>query len=351
MRNLSYALFLTVIVFLANFTVSAQETELTVVDEVVAQVNDGVITLSDINREMENAIQSYIQEGKSREEAEKIIAAKKPELITSLINEQLVVQKAQDSISDAAVEAQINRHFLEIMKEQNIKTIEELYKAMEASGVQPDEVRAALRRQIMRESVDGEVYRSIYWEPSAKKVKEYYAANKAKFTTPETVGISEIFLSFAGKDTDSVRAKAKEIVAQLRKGADFEKMVMENSERLNKQETKGKAGSFDVAGLDPKIAAAIKDVKANGYTDPIEIVEGIEILRVDERSKSSSDSVFNEEAVRKAIATEKFPEARKKYMSGLRKEAYIKISDTWRPAVSPILYADDRKAETKAKSN
>ena len=39
----------------------------------------------------------------------------------------------------------------------------------------------------------------------AKEIKEYYAANKAKFTKPATVTISEIFLSFAGRDKEEVK--------------------------------------------------------------------------------------------------------------------------------------------------
>ncbi len=221
---------------------------------------------------------------------------------------------------------------------------------MEVQGLKPEEVSANFRKQIMREAVEGDIYRKIYWEPNAKKVKAYYEANKAKFTKPETVTVSEIFLSFAGKDPEAVRQKSKELVAQLRQGADFEKAVLDNSDRPNKAETKGKAGTFEASTLDKTVAAAIKDVKAGGYAE-IEIPEGIEIIRVDERAKASSESVFNEEAVRKALAGENFTEARKKYMTELRKDSYIKISETWRPIVSPLLYADDRKSETTSKVN
>ncbi len=350
MRNLNYAIFLVAIVFLTSFAVSAQETELKVVDEVVAQVNDSVITLSDINREIENTVELYVQDGKSREEAEQLVESKKAELVANLINEQLLLQRAEENISDTAIETQINRRFVEIMQEQNIKTIEDLYKAMEAQGFKPEDIRANFRKQIMRESVEGDIYRKIYWEPNMKKVKAYYEANKAKFTKPETVTVSEILLSFAGKDPEVVRQKSKELVAELRKGADFEKAVLDKSDRPNKAETKGKAGTFETAMLDKTVAAAIKDVKAGGYAE-IEIPEGIEIIRVDERSKASSESVFNEEAVRKAMAGENFAEARKKYMAELRKNSYIKINDTWRPSVSPLLYADDRKPEATSKAN
>ena len=41
----------------------SQETETKVVDEVVAQINDGVITLSGIRREIKNVIDTEVQRG------------------------------------------------------------------------------------------------------------------------------------------------------------------------------------------------------------------------------------------------------------------------------------------------
>ncbi|HLM60292.1 MAG TPA: hypothetical protein VK308_05795, partial [Pyrinomonadaceae bacterium] len=61
-------------------SVSAQETEAKVVDEVVAQVNEGVITLSQIKREMKDAIDSLVKEGKTPEQAKTEIEGKQGEL-------------------------------------------------------------------------------------------------------------------------------------------------------------------------------------------------------------------------------------------------------------------------------
>ena len=47
-----------------------------------------------------------------------------------------------------------------------------------------------------------------------------------------------------------------------------------------------------------------------------------------------------------SILQERFPEAQKKFFSTLRQDAYIKISDTYRPLVAPILYAEERKEKT-----
>lgn len=347
MKFINSAIFSIAVILILNLSAFAQETQVKVVDEVVAVVNDGVITLSRIKREMKNVVDSFVAEGKPREEAEKLVEEKKGELIAGLINEELLIQKAKEAGLDKEIDASINQRFIDIMKQQNIKTIEDLYQAMEAQNVNPQEIREIWRKQATRESViNREVNSKIYWGVSSKDLKEYFEKHKEKFTKPEKVTLSEIFLSFAGRNEAAVREKAKQLAAQLKGGANFEKLAIENSDRENVAQNKGKVDTFTVKDLDPKFGAAIKDLKAGGISEPIEIDQvGIEILRVDERTAASSESFFDENAVRLAVMQERAPAEQKKFMSTLRQEAYIKINDEYRPIVSPILFADERRAE------
>ncbi len=350
MKRIKYALLLLAVLAVGNFRVAAQESELKVVDEVVAVVNEGVITLSRVKREMNDAVNSMVQDDKkSREQAQAEVEAKRGELIANIINEELLLQKGKDIGVDADVDAQINQRFTGIMKQQNIKSLDVLYKEMEKSGVNPTDIREVWRKQMTREAVfQREVDSKVYSGLNAKEIKAYYEANKSKFTKPETIALSELFLSFAGRDEAEVRAKAKQLVAKARvPGADFGALVAENSDRESAKTTKGKNEELNVKDLDEKFAKPLAGIAVGGVSDPIEMTEGIEILRVDARSKASSESVYDETEVRKTLTYERLPDERKKYMTRLRADAYININDAYRPLVSPILFADDRKTETK----
>lgn len=351
MNRISSAIFSIAILFLMSFAAFAQESEVKVVDEVVAQVNEGVITLSRIKREMKLAVDTFVAEGKTAEEAQKLVNEKQGELIASVINEELLIQKSKELGLDSEIEANINQRFLQIMKEQNIKTLDELYKVMEAQNVDPKEIREVWRKQSIREAVlQREVTSKIYWQPSSKELKDYFEKNKTKFSKPERVTLSEIFLSFAGRDEAQVREKAKKLVTELKAGADFKKVVAENSDRANAAQNGGKVDSFNVKDLDPKFADAIKGLKTGDITQPIELDQtGIEILRIDEKNEASNEAFFDENAVRLAILSEKGPDAQKKFMAEMRQDSYIKISETYRPIVSPILFADERKTEKAEK--
>jgi len=344
MKKFKTASLFALLMLSCSLAVFSQESETKVVDEVVAQVNDGVITLSRVNREVKDAVDSLVQQGKSKEDATKMIEEKRGELIANMINEELLLQKGKELNVDQDVEANINARFLDIMKQQNVKTLDQLYKMMQDQGVDPQEVRDTWRRQATREAViRHDVQQKLYWEPTGTDLKTYYEAHKSKFTTPETVTLSEIFLSFAGRNPATVREKAKQIVAQLRKGGDFAKAVADNSDRPDAAKNNGKVDTFNLKDLDPKFGKAIEGLKAGEYTDPIESDDvGVDIVRVDARSAASNDSKFDENAVRMAIMQESFPIAQKKYMAKLREDAYVKINDTYRPLVSPILFAEER---------
>jgi parvulin-like peptidyl-prolyl isomerase len=353
MKRINHAIFSIAVIILSGLAISAQEAETTVVDEVVAQVNDSVITLSQIRREEKNAVESLIQEGKTREEAQNIVASKKGELIANMINEQLIQQKGKEFGLENEIEARVNQQLLIKMKELKLTSLEQLYEAMRQGGVEPEQVRAFYRDQLMRDMVfEREVDAKIYWGIGSKELKDYYEKNKAQFTKPETFTLSEIFLGFAGRDEEQVRQLAKEILAKLKSGEDFEKLVMEHSDNPNKETSKGKLGKFtaeQIKQIGETFYKAVQNVKSGEYSEPVEVVEGIHIFRVDEHQQASNESQFDENAVRMAIARERIPEGRKKFMTELRRDAYIKINDEYRPIVSPVLFADDRQTEKAEK--
>ncbi len=324
----------------------AQESEPVVIDEVVAQVNEGVITLSRVKRESKEAIATLVQGGKTEAAAKADVESKQGELIANLINEELVMQKGKELGMEEDVEAQINRRFLDIMKDQGSKTLDELFRRMRENGINPDEIRNLWRKAGMRDAVwNREVDAKIYHGLAGKEITEYFEKNKQKFIKPESVTISEIFLSFAGRDVNTVRANAKNLVQRARAGEDFVKLALENSERPDVKTTKGKVGSFTFADLKDNVGIPLKPLKAGQVTEPIEIDEGVTILRMDERVGAGAEAKFNEDEVRNVITFERAPEERKKYMINLRQDAYIKISESYRAIVSPILFADERSTK------
>ena len=132
----------------------AQEGEPVVVDEVIAQVNDGVVTLAQLKREMKERVETLKQNGMSEAQANAEVEKHRSELIATLINEQLLLQKGKDLDLTDRVEAEVNRRMLDVAKENHITSIEKLDDEMRKSGLDPAGIRQTLRVEIMKQQLE-----------------------------------------------------------------------------------------------------------------------------------------------------------------------------------------------------
>jgi peptidyl-prolyl cis-trans isomerase SurA len=348
------SLFIFAILFFSPAPAFTQEGELRVVDEVIAQVNDDVITLSMLRRESKERVEALKQGGVAEQQATDEVNKRQAELIATLINEQLLMQRGKELELSSEVEAEVNRRMLEVAKEQGITSVEKLDAAMRESGIDPVVTRQTMRIEMMKQAViQQEVDRKIFFSLTVDELKKYFQAHQDKFRKPENVTLSEIFLSSAGKNEAEVKAKALQLVAQLRAGANFGTVAVANSEREANgvrvaPETKGKVGTFEVPNLREDIAGAIKDVKAGGISEPLRTNDGYQIFRVDDRTAGSTTATFNENQVREAITMERTDKQRADYLQNLRNEAYIKIAESYRQAVAPLLKLSPEKMADNA---
>ncbi len=345
-KMLTAALSLLAAVLFLPSIATAQEGEPVVIDEVIAQVNDGVVTLSQLKREMKERVDTLKQQGMPEPQAQAEVEKRKAELIATLINEELLLQKGKELDFSERVEAQVNKRMLEVAQENKFFSIEKLEEAMRQSGVDPVATRQTMRVEMMKQAVlENEVDSKLFYGLSTDELRKYFEAHKDKFVKPETVELSEIFLGLAGKNEAEVKARISQYVDQIRKGADFATLAKAYSERS--KDNGGKVGLFEVPNLRPDIAAAIKNIPAGGVSEPLKTDEGYQILRVDARTAGANTPTFNEMNVRQAITIERLPKEREDYMHQLLTDAYVNISETYRAAVTPLLKIVPPAAATK----
>lgn len=322
-----------------------EEGEAKVIDEVIAQVNGDIITLGQLRREMRQATEALARTGNlTEEQARAEVQKRSGEMVANLITEQLVVQQGKELNYETRVEEELNRRLVSLAKEQNIP-FSQLDDAMRSSGVDPAGFRADARRGIMTGLVfNEEVDRRVYESLTPAEVRKYFDQNQAKFRTPETMTLSEIFLSKAGKSETEVRALADRLVREARAGKDFGELAAANSNRESTRDAKGKIGTLAMSQIEqgrPEVVSALKALKVGGVTDPIPSDEGFLILRLDERAASGAP-VFNEQQVRVVMTEERSTKERVAYLAKLRSDAYLKIADGYRAAVEEALDKQSR---------
>src|SRR5437660_5299291 len=273
----------------------------------------------------------------------------KAELIATLVNEQLLLQKGKELDLTDKVEAEVNKRMLEVAKENGITSIDKLDEAMRGAGLDPSGIRQTMRIEIMKQAVlESEVDSKLFFGLTQDELHKYFDSHQATFLKPESIELSEIFLGLAGKLEPEVKALATKLVAQVRGGADFCTLAAAYTEIPASGGKKPcKVGLFQVPDLSPAIGAAVKNVKPGGVTEPLKTDEDYHILRVDARTPGSNTPTFNENNVREAITRERSAKAREDYLQELRNDGYVKIAESYRAEVEPLLKIVPPAAVTK----
>lgn len=322
--------------------VQAQEGELQEVDSVIARVNTDVILKSTYQRELQNLIEEFKQQGLKDQELEKKINEVKPKLLDNLVDQMLLVQRAKELSID--VEPQVNEQLIRMMKENGLNSLEELEQKMREVGVDINEVKRNLRTYFQADAVRmREVYRMAFVQLTEKDKRDYYEKHKEWFVVPGEVTLSRIFIQ-GGKNAlqDAVlREKAKEIVAQARSGAvDFGTLVQRVSEDApDLVKKKGLIGTIKIPDLAPAIREAISTAPVGTVTDPIKLDNGYAIFRVDARKEQVTRPFEDEEvknAVSQRMAFERGQAQMDDYLKKLRGDAFIEIDPRYQMPGSQV---------------
>lgn len=121
-----------------------------------------------------------------------------------------------------------------------------------------------------------------------EEMKKYYAEHEGEFVIPEAVKVRHIFVSAHADSTadlkDTARAKVKDLVGQIRKGADFEEIARKHSEDTDSAVKGGDLGYISEgktnSGEFEKAAFALKPGE---ISDVVETPFGFHIIRADEK--------------------------------------------------------------------
>ncbi len=335
------------------------QTKSVVVEEIVARVNNDIITREDL----EHARASL--EGEVRDECPTCtpdqvhaqVAAKDKNVLRDLIDQSLLVQRAKDD--GINVDADVIKRLDAIRTQNKLPTMEALEAEVTKSGQDFEDFKSQIRDQLLtQELIRKEVGSKII--VSHEDVVKYYNDHKSEFVRPETVVLREIFVSTEGKpeaDIPVLRKKADNLRDRvLNNGDDFGAMAKQYSDSPTAQQD-GELGTFERSQLDPKIADKVFALNRNQMTDVIETKTGFEILQVQERYHAGEQPLDKvEPEISNKLYEAKMEPGLRTYLETLREDSYLQIkpgyTDTAAVKSEPIeeVAATPDKDDSKSKS-
>src|SRR5579885_3622020 len=184
----------------------------TVIEEIIARVNDSIITRSDLVKSREELQQELQQKGKD----------------LGITGDTELVKRLD-----------------ELRKQLKLDTLEDLEKEAQKQGVSFEDYKQGIRNQIITQQViQHEVAPKI--QITEKEVQDYYNQHKAELEQPEAVDLSEILVSTGSSNVNvdpnappppedpakvaAAEEKAKQLLASIKAGAKFEDVAKKSSD-------------------------------------------------------------------------------------------------------------------------
>jgi peptidyl-prolyl cis-trans isomerase SurA len=298
------------------------------VEDIIARVNDQIITSTDYDRAMKELDEEQRQHGASMQE----ISAAHSDLLRNLIDQQLWLSKGKEL--GVTGETELVNRLNEIRKQYGLSTLEDLEKAATEQGVSYEDFKANIRNQIITQDVmRQEVGNRISITPG--EVQRYFEEHKQEYAQQESVQLSEILVSTGtagadglGEDPQKVadaQAKANDIEAKLHAGGNFSQLARSFSDGTTAAQG-GTLGTYKRGQLAKVFEDQVFTLKAGGFTEPVRTKQGFIIFKVDSHTPGGIPAFKDvEQDVEQNYFMSRMEPAIRDYLTKLREDAYIQI--------------------------
>jgi peptidyl-prolyl cis-trans isomerase SurA len=297
----------------------------TVVEEIVARVNNSIITRTQYQRE-EKQLRDEAQQ-QDATHADEMIKQGEKDVLRGLIDRQLLLEKGKEM--GITGDAEVVKRLDEIRKQMKLDTMEDLEKAAESQGMSFEDFKQNLKSEyITQEVIKREV--SPHINVTNQEVRHFYDQHKADMAQPEQVHLSEILISTeqAGDDPQKLAAaktKADDVLKQIRGGATFEDVAKKESQDPSAAQG-GDLGAFPRGKLAKQLEDATFAMKKGDVSDVIRTRQGFVILKVTDHTAAGIPAFADiQDRVRDAVYMQRMQPAMRDYLKKLREEAFIDI--------------------------
>jgi len=292
-----------------------------IIEEIIAVVNDDIITRS----EYENHYVAFTQMLRAQFEGDEFTKQHnlmKKTLLENMIRDLLILQIARERGIDVSEQVKLNIE--NIKEEASLNSDEQLMRELQKQGINFSEWKRQMEEDLLRRSIIfNEVDRNIVLDDS--EIVSYYKLHPEKFTEPPEYKLRAIYLSHEGKNKEELESKKEEVSQKLQTGEKISDLAAQYSEGPEK-ELQGDLGSFKKGELAKNLEQAVEKLNPGEITPWLETKNGWYLIKLEEK-KESRLKAFEE--IRKDIEKELFSERKQKkleeFLKELREKSYVKI--------------------------
>jgi peptidyl-prolyl cis-trans isomerase SurA len=306
-----------------------------VIEEIVARVNNEVITRSELERSKvtaEDDAKADCQNRCTPEQLKQLTDDRQKNALRDLIDQSLLVQRAKDmSIS---VEPDVIKQLDQIRIENKLDSLEALEKAVESQGLNWEDFKNNIRNGLLTKKVIGSEVGSHINVPK-EEIQKYYDEHKAEFVRPEQVALRSIEINTAGKDATEIadlKKKADTALKRIQDGEDFGEIAKRYSDGATAKQG-GYLGQYKRGELSKGLEDTVFKMKRNDLTEVMETKQGFLIMQVLEHYDEGEQSLAKvENEINEKLYSQRMEPALREYLKTLREQSYVVIKPGYQDA-------------------
>ena len=255
-------------------TTGAKQTQL--LDKILAVVNNSVITQSDLDEQIK-IVKMQLHYAKAKIPNNSVLHKK---VLQQMIDQDLQLQAA-DKLNIVIDNDTLNKAIMDIAK-QNHMTLAQLRESVLQQGISYQRFRNEIRDELIISRVQMRVVKPRV-QVTEQEVDNFLAAFKQVEQKQLEYHVKDIVINLP--DTPSpdeiakVQASAKDLVAQLKNGADFDTIAAKNSSG-EQALSGGDLGWRNLARLPTVFAKQIVQMKKGDIAGPIRTSNGFHIIKL-----------------------------------------------------------------------
>jgi peptidyl-prolyl cis-trans isomerase SurA len=297
-----------------------------IVDRVVAVVNQDIITLSEVEKQVSLLKDKEEIVTEDRFERQKRLQEIYRQVLERLIEEKLIDQEAKRSgikVSNKEVDAAV-----EEVKHRNAATQEDLEKALANVGLTLETYKKQIEQNIQRQKLISWLVK-IETKAGEKEFREFYQNNIGRYRPKETYRPCQILFVVPKEATpgeiQEIKKKCQKVLEKIKGGEDFGEMALLYSDDASRKD-RGDLGYFKKGELLPTFEKEALRLRVGEVSGIIRTEFGFHIIKLLDH-KGADPLPYEEvkEKVRMDYQTKEMEKAFNHYLSTLKERSVIEI--------------------------
>jgi peptidyl-prolyl cis-trans isomerase SurA len=291
---------------------------------IAAIVEDKVITVDDVRREIAPLVAQLQRDARNEREFNEKLEQLQDDVIQNLIDRVLIVKEFRKDEKKHIPDSFIDNRIADILSEQFDNDRSKFLAYLHSRGTTIRDYRKEVEEDIIYQYMRQQ-QRKSQSVVSPVRIETFYKENKDRFYQEDGVHLRLIQFSRTEGQTDAeLEAKANMVFARLKAGEKFEELAKEYSQ--DSRRTKGGDWGWQKrSDLKPEFSEPLFSLKKGEVSNAIILPEGCFILYAEDRKYAGIQPIDNvRDEIERVLVQQMTRNSQEHWLERLRRNGYVK---------------------------